>query len=103
MAKANVEKTKNTPALSPGAKENELCALAVSMAEQQLRDGTATSQVLTHFLRLATERESLEKARLIEENKLLKAKTAALESAQSSERLALEAIEAMKRYSGSDE
>lgn len=93
----------NTPALSPEAKENELCYLATCLAEKQLREGTASAQVIVHYLRLATVKESLEKAKLQEENKLLRAKTDTLRSTQRSEELCLEAIAAMKRYSGSEE
>lgn len=100
MAKADIP---TTPALSPQAKENELIALAISNAEKQLREGTASSQIIVHFLKQGSERERLERERLIEENKLLQAKTATLEAAQINEHLAMEAIAALKRYSGSDE
>lgn len=91
------------PALSPEAEEMQMISLAMDCARQQLLDGTASSQVITHFLKLGSERERLERERLQEENKLLRAKTEALESAKHVEELYAEAIKAMKRYSGNSE
>ena len=36
------------PALTPEARENQMIALAVDLAEKQLLEGTASSQVITH-------------------------------------------------------
>lgn len=88
------------PALTPEARENQLINLAVDCAEKQLRDGTASSQVITHFLKLATVREQLEREKLEEENKLLKAKTKAYESADEIKVLYSEALKAMRTYNG---
>ena len=87
-------------ALTPEARENQLVSLAVDLAEQQLRDGTASSQVITHYLKLGSTKERLEKEKLEEENKLLKAKTEAMQSQRKSEELFEKAISAMKRYAG---
>lgn len=102
MAKKPTPSTakRGRPALSPEARENQMVALAVDLAEQQLIDGTASSQVITHFLKIGSMRERLERERLEEENKLLKAKTEALQSAKRVEELYEDAINAMKRYSG---
>ena len=75
------------PALTPEARENQLVSLAVDLAEQQLRDGTASSQVITHYLKLGSTKERLEKEKLEEENKLLKAKTEAMQSQRKSDDL----------------
>ena len=91
---------KTRPALSPDARENQLICLAVDLAEQQLRDGTASSQVISHYLKLGSSLERLKKSNLEEENKLLKAKTEALRSQKRTEELMEEAIRAMKNYSG---
>lgn len=88
------------PALTPEARENQLIYLATDLAEKQLREGTASSQVITHYLKLGSTREKLERERLEEENKLLKAKTEALQSQKNVEELYKNAIESMKRYSG---
>ena len=61
------------PALTPEARENQLIALAIDRAEQQLLDGTASSQVITHYLKLGSSRERLERERLENENKLIRA------------------------------
>lgn len=91
------------PALSPEAKENELIALATAAAERQIREGTASSQIIVHYLKLGTEKERLERQKLEEENKLLRAKTASIESSQRTEELFREAIAAMATYKGSGE
>ena len=91
------------PALTPEAREGQLISLAVDLAEQQLRDGTASSQVITHYLKLGSTREKLERERLEEENKLLKAKTEALQSQKRMDELYAEAIKAMKNYGGHGE
>lgn len=88
------------PAISPEARENQLISLAVDLAERQLREGTASSQVITHYLKMASERERLERERLEEENKLLKAKTKALEDQGEYKELVAQAIKAMRNYSG---
>lgn len=91
---------RNFPAESPEARENELIAAAVNLAEKQLLEGTASPSVITHFLRLASGREQLEREKLERENEVLRAKAEALESNRRTEELYAEAIEAMRRYSG---
>lgn len=88
------------PALTPEAKENQMIALAVDLAEQQLRDGSASSQVLTHYLKLATTREKLEQEKLARENELLRARSEQLASSQHIEKMYSEALEAMRSYQG---
>lgn len=88
------------PALSPEARENQMISLAVDLAEQQLRDGTASSQVITHFLKLGTMKAELEKEKLIEENKLLRAKTEAIENDKESKIAYEEVIKALRNYGG---
>ena len=104
MAKAkttsSIPTQKMRPAITPEARENQMIALAMDCAEQQLRDGTASSQVITHFLKLGSERERLERERLEEENKLLKAKTEQLQSQKRIEELYADAIKAMRTYGG---
>ena len=88
------------PALTPEARENQMISLAVDLAAKQLQDGTASSQVITHFLKLGTVKEKLERERLEEENRLLKAKTKALESAEEVKVLYEDALKAMRNYAG---
>ena len=92
--------TKRRKALSPEARENQMIALAVDLAEKQLMEGTASSQVITHFLKLGSTKEKLENDIREEQVKLISAKTEMLQSAQRMEELYADAIEAMKRYSG---
>lgn len=88
------------PAISPEAREGQLVALATDLVEQHLRDGTATSQEIVHFLRLGSMRERLEREKLESENIMLRAKTQAIESQARIEELYTNAIRAMQRYSG---
>lgn len=92
--------TKMRPALTPEARENQLISLAVDLAEQQLRDGTASSQVITHYLKLGSMREKLERERLEEENKLLKAKTKAVENAEENRVRYEQVMKALRNYNG---
>ena len=88
------------PALTPEARENQMIALAVDLVEQRLLDGTASSQETPLFLKLGSMKNRLEMEKLQEENRLLKARTEALQSAKRVEELYSEAIKAMRRYSG---
>lgn len=87
-------------ALTPEARENQIIAKAMDLAERQIDEGTASSQVLTHFLKLATTRAELEKEKIKHENELLRAKTESLQSAKKMEEVYVKALNAMKRYNG---
>lgn len=88
------------PALTPEARENQLAALAVDLAEKQLRDGTASSQVITHYLKLCSTTAKIEKEMLEKQKELIDAKTQSLKSAQKIEELYMNALDAMRNYSG---
>lgn len=94
--------TRRKPATTPEARENELVSLAHDLAEQQIREGSASSQVVTHFLKLGSSREKLEQQRLEHENELTRVKIEQIESAQRVEELYVEAIKAMRAYSGAE-
>lgn len=91
------------PAQSAEERENQLIAAAVELAEKQLREGTASPSVITHFLKLASTRQQLEIEKLKSETEFLRAKAEAVQSNQRSEQLYSEAIAAMRRYSGYEE
>ncbi|MBO7450623.1 MAG: hypothetical protein J6U54_09660 [Clostridiales bacterium] len=88
----------SVPALSPEDREQQLINLAVNLAEQQLLDGTASSQVITHYLKAGSLKEKYELERLREENKLLRARTEAIQNSQHIEELYKEAMQAFKGY-----
>ena len=88
------------PALSPEARENQMISLAVDLAERQLIEGTASSQVITHFLKLGTTKAELEKEKLKKENKLLEAKTNAIEDEKEYKVLVENAMKAFRNYNG---
>ena len=82
--------------------ENLLIDLAINLEEERLRSGKATSAEIVHFLKLGTERERLEREKLESENKLLKAKTEAIENTEELKTLYINAIKAIGTYTGDD-
>lgn len=88
------------PATNPEARENQLISLAVDLAERQLMEGTASSQVITHYLKLGSTKEKIEREILEKQKELITAKTENLQSAKRVEELYLNALNAMKSYSG---
>lgn len=108
MAQAKVKKSstsssKRRPTITPEARESRCISLAYDLAEQRLMDGTASSQEVTHFLKLATMKVKLENEKLELEKQLMVAKTEAIQSAKHVEELYADAIKAMRRYKGEDE
>ena len=88
------------PTRSAEEQENRMISRAMDLAEEQLANGTASSQVITHFLKLGSSRERFEQEKLELENKLLEAKTDAIRSAERVEELYSNAIKAMQLYQG---
>lgn len=99
VKEANV-KSNTRPALSPENRDRQLVSLAVDCAERQLREGTASPSVIVHYLKLGSEKEQLENERLREENKLLKAKTKAIEDAADIKAAYENVIKVMRDYAG---
>lgn len=93
---------KMRPALSPEARENQLISLAVDLAEQQLRDGTASSQIIAHYLKQSTAKTQLELERLRYENEMIQAKTENLKAIKNQEELLDKALKAFRGYSGQE-
>lgn len=91
------------PALTPESRENQMAALAMDLVEQRLRDGTASSQETTHFLKLVSSKAKLEQRRLELENELTAAKTKAIANAEEIKVLYEEALRAMRRYGGNED
>ena len=91
--------TKN-PARTVDGREKQLVALAIDLAEKQLREGTASSQVITHYLKLGSTSAKLEQEKTKRELELLTAKTESLKSAKKMEEMYEKAISAMKSYGG---
>lgn len=97
---ADQPKRQRPPATTPEARENQVISLAYDLAEKQIQEGTATSQVITHFLKLGSTKEKIEKEILEQQKELLQAKTENLKSAAKVEELYTKALEAMRTYSG---
>jgi hypothetical protein len=93
-------RTKRAPAISPEDRENQLTSLAYDLAEKQLREGTASSQVITEFLKRGSTRDKLERAKLEAEGQLLETKRILMEAQKENEGLYAQAISAFRAYSG---
>lgn len=98
--KAVKRTSRRPPATTPEARENQLIALAYDLVEKRLREGTATSQETTHFLRRGSTMEKLEEEIRKKQKELIQAKTEAIQSAKKIEELYTNALNAMRRYSG---
>jgi hypothetical protein len=95
-----VNGTPRKPATTPEGRENQMVSAAIDLAEKQIKNGTASSQVITHFLKLGSTRERLEQQRLEHENELTRVKIEAIESQKRVEELYMEALQAMRSYAG---
>lgn len=105
MAKARTVTSQDTtrkrrPALTPEARENQMISYAIDLAEKQLLDGTASSQVITHYLKLGSSKERIEKEILEKQKSLIEAKTKAYQASDEIKVLYTEALKAMRTYSG---
>ena len=92
------KKKRRPPATTIEGRENQMIALAVDLAEQQLRSGKASSQVITHYLKLASTKHKLELEKIKLENALTKEKTMSIKEGRDVESLYAEALEAFKSY-----
>lgn len=86
------------PATTVEGRENQMISLAVDLAEKQLRNGTASSQVISHYLKLGSTKERLEKEILEKQKELITAKTESIQSGKKLEELFSEAVDAMRSY-----
>lgn len=96
-------KTSRAPARTPDERENQLIEAAVDLAEKQLRDGSASAQVISHYLKLGSSRERLEQERLRGEVSLMNTKRELMESEKRTEQLMIDALNAMRGYTGADD
>lgn len=92
-----------SPASDPEERENQMISLAVNLAEQQLREGTASSQVIVHYLKLASTRNKLEEEKIRYETAMLQAKKDALNKSGQLQELMDNALAAFRSYSGNTE
>lgn len=89
---------RRAPAQTMEAREAELVDLAMDVAEEQMRNRTASSQVITHFLKIGAIREQMELEKVRADIELAKAKVKAIESSEETEKLVREAMSAMRSY-----
>ena len=102
MARARTSNNghRRSPPRTPEAREDELAAAAYDLAEEQINNGTASSQVITHFLKAGSRRERMEQMRMEHEIELMQVKKEQLEGQKRVEELYVSALEAMRAYSG---
>ena len=96
----NAAQSSRRPATTPEARENQLIAAAVDLAAKQLEDGTASAQVITHYLKLGSSREQLEQEKMRQDVELAKAKIETMASAKRVEEMYGQALSAMRAYGG---
>ena len=101
--KSGTKKRRTAPATSPERQENQMIALAMDLAEKQLREGTASAMVIAHFLKQGSIKEQYERELLKEKAEMMAAKTEMLKSARRIEELYSNALKAMRTYSGQEE
>lgn len=89
-------------ARTPEAREAQLAALAYDLAEKQFLDGTASSQVMVHFLKVGSTREKVELQKAKQETLLVEAKVKDLANVEEMKKLYEDAMNAMRGYSGQD-
>lgn len=92
---------KQRKAVTIEGREEQMIAMAADLAEEKLRNGTASNQLIVHLLKLGSTKERLEKDILAEQKKLVAAKTESLESQKRMDELYASAIKAMREYNGS--
>lgn len=97
-----VQRRSRRPATTPEARENQMISAAIDLAEKQILEGTASAQVISHYLKLGSTRERLEQERLANENAVLRAKVESMGSAKRVEELYEQALNAMRSYAGQD-
>lgn len=91
------------PGTTIESRENQIIRLAYDLVEKRIRNGTATSQEVTQFVKMGSSLAQLERTKLERENQLLQAKAEALQSQKKIESLYAEAMKAFRTYSGQEE
>lgn len=99
-SKALAKSREFAPAMSSEARDAQMSSLAYDLVEQRLRDGTATSQETTYFLKLSSPVATRQQKKLDKEIELLEAKTEAIKAAKRMDEVYMEAIGAFKLYAG---
>lgn len=96
----DIEVTNAAPPMTPDEQLDSIVNDAYALAEQQIRNGTASPSIILQFLKIGSpeRKEELEKLRL--ENELLKAKAEAIRSSARIEESYAKVIKAMQICSG---
>lgn len=98
-----MDKQNPNPSVTDEEQENKLIALSYRQAEQQLIEGTASSQIVTHFLKLGTRKADLELEQAKLQNRLLEEKILSEQSSIEINKMFTQVMEALKVYNGDPE
>lgn len=88
------------PAMTAEGHQNYMISLAMSCAEKQMKEGSASSAVICHYLKLASKKEDIELEKAKAELELMRAKTKQIESQEASDRMYAEALRSLGLYKG---
>jgi len=99
----HIHDVESRPDFTAAARERRLIGLAYDEAERRLKDGTASSEMICHFLRVGSSKEYLDQQLMAGKIELQAAKTEMFKAQQKTEEMFVEAIAAMKSYQGNDE
>ena len=94
------DERRSPPATTPEGRENQLISLAMELAEKRMRAGTASAQEVTHFLKLGSINNRVEREILEKQKELITAKTESIRAAKRVDELYANAIAAMRTYAG---
>lgn len=88
-------------AMTNAGRESQCIALAYDLVEKRLIEGTATSQETTHFLKMGSSREKLEREVMELQKELIKAKSENYETSKRIEAMLAEGFDAWRSYQSS--
>lgn len=96
----HLSRRRSPPATTAEGQENQMISLAMALSEKRMREGTASSQEVTHWLKLGSLNAKLERDILEKQKELITAKTESLRAARRVDELYEDAIAAMRSYGG---
>lgn len=91
---------KQEPAKTVEGRENQLINLAVNLAEEKLKNGTASSQIICTLLNLATTKARLELEKIRSDVQVAEARVKQIQDQETSKDLYAQALQAFRSYQG---
>ena len=93
--------SREPPSLTVEGRFDQLVNLAVDLAEERLRDKSASNQLISEIIRYGSQKEKLTREKIQMETQMLAAKADALRAQETSAQLLQDAMRAMTEYSPS--